>query len=867
MALGEIASVTPGARSGRTDGQCLHKNHSIPLIIVEFKNEDAGTDAIPVIALASYYDCMIANVGCNSPQVVASDSSPSGPTVTFFGLAYVGSVVYVPLTTSLWCLPVEVGGSDRHQLYITFDAAVALLASIEREAERFGEVSTFPPRIEHPFLPQIDELNSLDDPGSSVKFQITESLQNNLSGHVYKASSSRGDLIIKLTRSYSADLHKFCAQSGFAPELRAFQRLPGGIIAIAMDYLDGDTLASLSFIPPERGDRWINRLNEVVEELHKNGFVHGDLRPPNILCDPKSDRIMLLDFDWGGKAGDACYPHRRLHPQLTEGRDMSSLKITEDDDKQPDALPDNDLPPIEVLFHGFGTFLETWRAAFKPGVKTVNLDMKENVEKFADVMSSVYDDEGARRDKGLRALNDIFSTVLGARQIAPGEIALAIPRSGTQFARTDGQCLHRNHSIPLIIVEFKNEDAGSKAIPVIELASYYSRMVTNVGRNSPQVVARSRLPTLGITVIGPTVTFFGLAYVGSPVYVPLTTGLWCLPVEVGGSDRHQLYIAFDAAVALLANIDREAEKFAEVSAFPPLIEHPFLPQISSLVSLDDPGSSVKFQITKALQNDFSRHVYEASSPSHGRLIIKLAQTYSADLHKFCARSGFAPKLYAVERLPGGIIAVAMQYVVGHTLGSSTFTIPPERRDRWINHLEVVVEKLHKNGFVHGDLRPPNILCNPDSDMVSLLDFDWGGKSGDAYYPHWRLNPQLTEGRNMSSLKITEDDDKHPSRLNARTWPYNDILIRKRDWEVFERDHEAYKDAEQAQAERKEGMAQTFAAGEQDAKREQVMERCNAAIQRFPRIMEVSTHLIIRKWAYDQSVSLSSVVSVDGMVVQ
>ncbi|KAF8551634.1 hypothetical protein OG21DRAFT_1486806 [Imleria badia] len=92
---------------------------------------------------------------------------------------------------------------------------------------------------------------------------------------------------------------------------------------------------------------------------------------------------------------------------------------------------------------------------------------------------------------------------------------------------------------------------------------------------------------------------------------------------------------------------------------------------------------------------------------------------------------------------------------------------------------------------------------------------------------------------------------YPSRLNARTWPYNDILIRKRDWEVFERDHEAYKDAEQAQAERKEGVAQTFAAEERDAQREQVMEQCNAATERFPQIMEVSTHLSRWKWNYDR----------------
>ena len=41
--------------------------------------------------------------------------------------------------------------------------------------------------------------------------------------------------------------------------------------------------------------------------------------------------------------------------------------------------------------------------------------------------------------------------------------------------------------------------------------------------------------------------------------------------------------------------------------------------------------------------------------------------------------------------------------------------------------------LHSNGFVHGDLRPPNILTLEDG-TVRILDFDWAGHAGVVKYP-------------------------------------------------------------------------------------------------------------------------------------
>jgi Ser/Thr protein kinase RdoA (MazF antagonist) len=69
-----------------------------------------------------------------------------------------------------------------------------------------------------------------------------------------------------------------------------------------------------------------------MQSFHDEGLVHGDLRGPNMVCD--GERVMLVDFDWGGEVGKACYPHARLCPDLRNGRDDSDTVVTKEDDRR-----------------------------------------------------------------------------------------------------------------------------------------------------------------------------------------------------------------------------------------------------------------------------------------------------------------------------------------------------------------------------------------------------------------------------------------------------------------------------------------------------------------------------------------------------
>ena len=48
-------------------------------------------------------------------------------------------------------------------------------------------------------------------------------------------------------------------------------------------------------------------------------------------------------------------------------------------------------------------------------------------------------------------------------------------------------------------------------------------------------------------------------------------------------------------------------------------------------------------------------------------------------------------------------------------------------------LRDAIKVMHEQNFVHGDLRPPNVHIGKDG-KVYVLDFDWAGLVGKAFYP-------------------------------------------------------------------------------------------------------------------------------------
>lgn len=150
---------------------------------------------------------------------------------------------------------------------------------------------------------------------------------------LYRAYDCLGKpVLVKFTPTYSSELHKFCAKKGHALALLACQRLPGGWYGVVMEYLHDIEPISLS---PSLGTYqhiWEGQLKTLVNSFHEHGLVHGDLRDANMLC-YADGRLVVIDFDWGGKEGVACYPTFHLHDELKHGRTSTSLTITEVDNE------------------------------------------------------------------------------------------------------------------------------------------------------------------------------------------------------------------------------------------------------------------------------------------------------------------------------------------------------------------------------------------------------------------------------------------------------------------------------------------------------------------------------------------------------
>ena len=145
-------------------------------------------------------------------------------------------------------------------------------------------------------------------------------------------------LLVKFTESYGEEVHKFCADHGFALKLFGCHKLSMQWKVVIMAYLVN--YVSL-YDAVDAKVEWKKKIKNSIEEMHQAGFVHGDLRKPNILYQETNESInvMLIDFDWAGKADKVVYPSFlniqsvKRHPEaesdkvITKEHDLFSLNI------------------------------------------------------------------------------------------------------------------------------------------------------------------------------------------------------------------------------------------------------------------------------------------------------------------------------------------------------------------------------------------------------------------------------------------------------------------------------------------------------------------------------------------------------------
>lgn len=144
---------------------------------------------------------------------------------------------------------------------------------------------------------KLEYLKRLDpDPGGGNKGKAV------FSALAVPVGSDKGDhVVVKFARKYGKQGHALLAEQSppFAPKLWYCEPIKelGGLWMIVMDYVH-----SYGELNENRKDQ----VKAAIHILHAEGLVFGDLRLPNVLA--LGDGVMLIDFDWCGKAGEAEYP-------------------------------------------------------------------------------------------------------------------------------------------------------------------------------------------------------------------------------------------------------------------------------------------------------------------------------------------------------------------------------------------------------------------------------------------------------------------------------------------------------------------------------------------------------------------------------
>ena len=71
-----------------------------------------------------------------------------------------------------------------------------------------------------------------------------------------------------------------------------------GVWCIPMEYIDGVTLARIKekVLSEAEALQYIQQIGEALSEVHRNGFLHGDVRPANIMLRAGKAEAVLIDF-------------------------------------------------------------------------------------------------------------------------------------------------------------------------------------------------------------------------------------------------------------------------------------------------------------------------------------------------------------------------------------------------------------------------------------------------------------------------------------------------------------------------------------------------------------------------------------------
>lgn len=152
------------------------------------------------------------------------------------------------------------------------------------------------------------------------------------------------------------------AEPALAPKLYACEDLPGGWKMAVIEFLPQEQWLTLDAFLRKNPEADIvvmvmNRLEEALNNLKSRGFVHGDIRPYNILVS-KSEAgidVRLIDFDYSGEANKDRYPRDWNYMVRPKGAVGGALMKVEHDKTMVNDLFTHIPLRMERVFHVYSS--------------------------------------------------------------------------------------------------------------------------------------------------------------------------------------------------------------------------------------------------------------------------------------------------------------------------------------------------------------------------------------------------------------------------------------------------------------------------------------------------------------------------------
>ena len=166
-----------------------------------------------------------------------------------------------------------------------------------------------------------------------------------------------------------------------------------------------------------------------------------------------------------------------------------------------------------------------------------------------------------------------------------------------------------------------------------------------------------------------------------------------------------------------------------------------------------------------------RASYECASGAIANVLVKLTSSYGEDVHKALGED--APQLLKCEHKDGYIVVV-MEEVVNAVNLDVALKDPDHFNVQWLKsakeNLLKIMTKMSSRNYVHGDLRPPNILVVDAGKSFKIIDFDWAGKVGKMKFPE-DINKKAFAIRIEPFQVITQEHDE--DLLEKHLFPMTD----------------------------------------------------------------------------------------------